>query len=253
MSRGTYNSPRIENEFIAAAENVGWQEAPDLTDIDSVNVTWRARRFISPSGKRQDAASTYLFPRLRDGKHPYLNVLVESQVCRTLIDENKTATGVEFRPNPLFHTDSTEQPLRSVKARKLVIASSGACGTPPLLERSGVGDAKVLERVGVPVLADLPGVGNGYEDHHLLAYPYLNDLEAADTLDKIIYGPSVSFEELMKADHEMLGWNAQEIQVKVRPRESEVTALGPDFQAAWNQEFKPYPDKPLAVLSVIAG
>lgn len=253
ISRGTYNSPRIEDEFIASAKKMGWSEVPDLSDLDSINTVWRAKRFISPNGERQDVASTYLHPRLRDGRHPNLHVLVESQVSRILIDESKRACGVEFRPNPIFNTDGMEQSPRSVRARKLVIASSGACGTPALLERSGVGDNEILTRAGVPVLVDLPGVGNGYEDHHLLVYPYFSNLTPADTLDKFIYGSQETQEELIKNKHKMLGWNAQEVQGKVRPTETEVAALGPEFQAAWDREFKPNPDKPLAIITAIAG
>lgn len=253
ISRGTYSSLRIEDDFIAAAKNIGWPEVPDLSDLDSINAIWRAKRFISPSGERQDVASTYLHPRLRDGKHPNLHVLVESQVSRILIDDDKKASGVEFIPNPFFHTDGMEQPPRTVKAKKLVIVSSGACGTPPLLERSGLGNRDILERAGIPVLVDLPGVGNGYEDHHLLVYPYLSSLAPEDTLDKFIYGGQETQEDMIKTKHEMLGWNAQDIQGKVRPTEAEVAALGPEFQAAWDREFKPNPDKPLAIISVIAG
>ncbi|KUI66369.1 Alcohol oxidase [Cytospora mali] len=252
VSRGTWSSPRIENEFISAAEKVGWSEVQDLSDLESSNAVWRAQRFISPDGKRQDAASCYLHPRLRDGKHPNLHVLVESKVQRVLID-NKRAVGVEIGPTPLFHPDSADQPLRSVKARKLVIASCGACGTPALLERSGVGDPKVLDRAGVPVVADLPGVGNGYEDHHLLSYPYLNTLTPTDTLDGLVLGRMGSYEDLMKANNKMLGWNGQEVQGKVRPTEAEVAELGPDFQKAWDRDFRDHPDKPLVVFSVVGG
>lgn len=170
VSRGPYTSTRIDEEFIAAAEKVGWPEVPDLSDLDSVNAVWRAQRFISPDGKRQDAATCYIHPRLKDGEHSNLHVLVETQVVRILIDENKRAVGVETRSNPRYHPDAAGEPLRTVKARKLVIAAGGACGTPSLLERSGLGDAKVLERAGVPVVVDLPGVGNNYEDHHLVGH-----------------------------------------------------------------------------------
>lgn len=170
VSLGSYTSTRIDEEFIAAANKAGWPEVPDLSDLDSINAVWRAQRFISPEGKRQDAATCYVHPRLRDGKHPNLHILVETQVARVLIDENERAIGVETRSNPRYHPDSAGEALRTVKARKLVIAASGACGTPPLLERSGLGDAKVLERAGVSVVVDLPGVGHGYEDHHLVGY-----------------------------------------------------------------------------------
>lgn len=223
-----------------------------MSDLDSVNALWRAKRFISPDGKRQDAASCYLHPRIRDGKHQNLHVLVKSQVIRILLDEKK-AVGVEFRPNPLFHPDDTDQVSRSVKARRLVIASCGACGTPSLLERSGIGERNVLEHAGVPVVVDLPGVGNGYEDHHLLGYPYLNVLAPTDTLDGLVLGRMGSYEDLVKNNEKMLGWNGQEIQAKVRPTDAEVAALGPEFQKAWDKEFKECPDKPLGIINVIAG
>lgn len=55
---------------------------------------------------------------------------------------------------------------RTVKAKKQVVVSCGACGTPPVLERSGIGAKAVLERANVTARADLPVVGDGYEDHH---------------------------------------------------------------------------------------
>lgn len=59
---------------------------------------------------------------------------------------------------------------RTVKANKQVVVSCGACGTPPVLERSGIGAEAVLQRANIPVLVDLPGVGDGYEDHHTMTY-----------------------------------------------------------------------------------
>ncbi|KAK4122315.1 GMC oxidoreductase [Parathielavia appendiculata] len=252
VSRGSYHSKRLEDEFIASVAKVGWPEVEDVQDLEAVNAVGPAYRYISPDGKRQDAATCYLHPLLNDGKHPNLHVLVESQVTRILFDNNNhKAVGVEFRPNPAFGGDATE--LKTVRARKLVVASSGACGTPSLLERSGVGDPQVLQAAGIPLVASVPGVGNGYEDHHLLAYPYLNSLDATDTLDALVYGRMGSPEELIKAGHPMLGWNAQEVQGKVRPSDAEAAALGPQFKAAWDREFKDHPEKPMVVFTVIAG
>lgn len=173
VSQGSYTSQRIDQEFIAAAKKVGWAEVPDVQDLESINAVSKMRRFISPEGKRQDAASCYLRPRLNSEKYPNLLVLVETQVLRILVDkETKRAMGVEFKANPKFQSGEAEQPLHVVRARKLVIASSGACGTPSLLERSGLGDSKILERAGVSVVVDLPGVGNGYEDHHLVRHSF---------------------------------------------------------------------------------
>jgi alcohol oxidase len=254
VSRGTFASSSLEDDCIAAAEKVGIPEVQDLSDLESVNAIHRAKRFVSADGKRQDAATCYLHPRLRDGKHSNLHVLVETQVSRVLFDEEKKrATGIEFRPNPKFHRNATSEPSHSIKARKLVILSSGTCATPSILERSGVGEAKVLEHAGVPVILDLPGVGNGYEDHHLIAYPYLNNLAAEETLDAFVFGRMGNSEDIIKSQHKILGWNAQDVQAKVRPTEAEVDALGPEFREAWDKEYKEHPGKPMAIFAPISG
>ncbi|KXX79950.1 Alcohol oxidase [Madurella mycetomatis] len=250
ISRGTYNSKRLEDEFIASTTKVGWPEVPDAQDLETVNTVGRAYRYVSPDGVRQDAATCYVHPLLNDGKHPNLHVLVESQVKR-IVFENSRAVGVEFRQNPLFGGNANQ--TRIVKARKLVIASCGTCGTPSLLERSGVGDPKVLQAAGVPVVVEAPGVGNGYEDHHLAVYPYLNSLDPTDTLDALVNGHMGSPEELIKARHPMLGWNAQEVQGKARPTDAEAAALGPKFKKAWDREFKDRPEKPMVIFTALGG
>ena len=244
----------MQAEYIAAAEKFGWREVPDRSDVNSVNAVWRANRFISPEGKRQDAASCYIHPRLKDGKHPNLHVLVETQVVRVLFDhDNKRAAGIETRRNPQFDSDNSGKSLRSIRARKLVALTCGTCATPTVLERSGIGQNQVLDRAGVPVLVDLPGVGKHYEDHHMFLYAYKSSFNADDTGDAFMHGKLGSMEDLMRDNHKILGWNMQEIQGKVRPTENEVDLLGPEFRKAWDAEFKDYPDKPLAVMALAAG
>lgn len=78
-------------------------------------------------------------------------------------------------------------------------------------------------------------------------------MEVTDTLDGLVFGRMGSMEDLIKSDHKMLGWNGQQVQGKVRPTNEEVAALGPEFQAAWDKEFRDFPDKPLVVFSVVGG
>ena len=51
------------------------------------------------------------------------------------------------------------------RARKEVIVSSGAIASPQLLQRSGVGPAALLKKLDIPVVHDLPGVGENLQDH----------------------------------------------------------------------------------------
>jgi alcohol oxidase len=227
-------------------------EIKDLQNLDENNGLERWLRYVSPEGKRQDTAHTYLHPKLEDGQHPNLHVLVESKVVRVLFDETKRAVGVEYTPNPEFQAviGLTAHPVKTVKARKLVVVTCGACGTPPVLERSGLGDSKILARAGVPVVEELRGVGKDYQDHHLLLYPYRTGLEPDQTIDRILSG-RVDAAELIKNNDKVLGWNAIDISSKLRPTEEEITALGPEFRQAWDRDFKEKPNRPLMLCGVI--
>ena len=79
--------------------------------------------------------------------------------------------------------------------------------TPQILERSGVGSPEVLKKLDIPVVADLPGVGENYQDHHLLLYPYKSSLDENETIDCILSGRKDFVKALGEKDP-MLGWNA---------------------------------------------
>lgn len=181
-----------------------------------------------------------------------LHVVVESQVHRVIF-EGKKAAGVEYRPNPNFQATIglTQTPLRTVKARKMVVVSCGACGTPPVLERSGIGSSEVLERAGVPVVEALPGVGRDYQDHNLVLYPYKTSLEPHETIDGILSGRA-NVGAMVENKDPILGWNAIDISAKLRPTDDDVAALGPDFRNAWDRDFKDAPARPLMLMGLVS-
>ncbi|KAK7409276.1 hypothetical protein QQX98_008516 [Neonectria punicea] len=253
VSDGTYRAVGPESDFIDAASQVGWPEIPDLQNLKAINGFQRWKRYVSTDGKRQDTAHRYLHPLLQDGEHPNLHVLTESSVVRILFDEDKKATGVECVPTADFQVTLglAKQPTQTIKAKKMVIVSSGACGTPSVLERSGLGDPSVLKRAGVPMVVDLPGVGRDYQDHHLLLYPYHTSLQPDETIDAILSGRS-DVPKLMQEKDKLLGWNAIDVCAKLRPEESEVEALGPEFKAAWDRDFKTAPDRPLMLTGLVS-
>lgn len=91
-------------------------------------------------------------------------------------------------------------------ARKLVVVSAGALGTPQILERSGVGNPVILNKLGIPVVSDLPGVGENYQDHQLSSYPYKTSLNDGETLD-CIYSGGLDVEKARVDKNPILGWN----------------------------------------------
>jgi alcohol oxidase len=224
----------------------------DLQNLDANNGVQRWLRYISPEGQRQDAAHTYLHPKLQSSGYPNLHVVVESQVHRVIF-EGKKAVGVEFRRNPAFQasTSLTQTPMRTIKARKMVVVSCGACGTPPVLERSGIGSSEVLERAGVSVIEDLPGVGHDYQDHNLVLYPYKTSLDPGETIDGILSGRA-DVGALLENKDPILGWNGIDISAKIRPTDDDVAALGPEFKAAWEKDFKDSPARPLMLMGLVS-
>jgi choline dehydrogenase len=104
------------------------------------------------AGKRQSVFRSYVFPYM---DRPNLTVLTHALVTR-LMFEGKRATGVEISYDGRTHR---------VRVGLEVVLSLGAIHTPKVLMQSGIGDHAELQRLGIPVVQDLPGVGQNFQDH----------------------------------------------------------------------------------------
>jgi hypothetical protein len=120
-----------------------------------------------------------------------------------------------------------------------------------VLERSGLGDPKVLQKAGVDVKVDLPGVGHEYQDHQLILYPYKTSLGPNETIDRVLRNPHKR-QEMIDSKDSILGWNSIDISSKLRPTEAEVAALGPEFKGAWDRDFKNAPTRPLMLMGLVS-
>jgi len=227
-----------------------------LQDLDQVGGFSKWHRFVSPEGKRQDAAHCYIHPLLQHGQHSNLHILTESKVIRVLFDESSPprAIGVEYKPNSDAQPSlALSKPVHKVvKAKKLVVVTAGALGTPQILERSGVGNPDILKKLDIPVVSNLPGVGENYQDHHLLLYPYKSSLGTGESLDEILSGRK-DFVKALEAKDAMLGWNGIDICAKLRMTPDEVHSLGPAFEADWARDFAPFPTRPVMLCGVVSA
>lgn len=106
-------------------------------------------------GRRSSTASAFLAP-VRDRAN--LHVVTGAHATRILFKCTR-ATGVEYRVGEKAFTASCSRET---------ILCGGAYGSPHLLMLSGVGPAEHLRRHGISVVADLPGVGTGLQDHPLV-------------------------------------------------------------------------------------
>jgi len=103
-------------------------------------------------GKRLSVFRTYAFPYM---DRPNLTVLTRALVTRIILDR-KRAIGVEIE---------YQGKIRRINAGLEAVLSLGAIHTPKVLMQSGIGDQAELERLGIPVVQHLPGVGQNFQDH----------------------------------------------------------------------------------------
>ncbi|MDP1612469.1 MAG: GMC family oxidoreductase N-terminal domain-containing protein [Sulfuritalea sp.] len=103
-------------------------------------------------GVRWNASKAMLRPVLH---RPNLKVVTGALIDK-LVMEGKEARGVEFSLNGVPH---------KVTARIETLLTAGAIGSPTILQRSGIGPAKLLQNRGVPLVHELPGVGGNLQDH----------------------------------------------------------------------------------------
>ena len=106
----------------------------------------------SAAGWRHSAYRAYLRPARGRAN---LEIRTHAHVRRVLFD-GKRATGVEYTRD-----GRTEQ----VRAARAVVLSAGAFGSPQLLMLSGIGPAQHLRDLGMPVVHELSGVGENFQDH----------------------------------------------------------------------------------------
>ena len=186
--------------------------------------------------------------------YPNLHLLLETKVVRVLFDSSNTANGVEVSPTSTYQaTIALSKPSsETITARKLVVVSAGALGTPSILERSGVGAASLLSKLEIPLVSDLPGIGENYQDHHLLLYPYKTALKPEDTIDGLLSG-RLDFVAAMEAKNPLLGWNSIDICSKLRMTTTEAENLGPEFRELWDRDFEPIPERPVMLMGLISS
>jgi choline dehydrogenase len=143
--------------FLAAGAEAGFAENPDHNAAVQHGVH-RVQRNIG-NGRRMSASYAYLRNRPRQ---PNLDVLLNARVTR-LVFEKQRCTAVETL---------CRGRITAIPVMREAIISTGALVSPQLLMLSGIGNADHLRELGVPVVAHLPGVGQGLSDHTCFCLEY---------------------------------------------------------------------------------
>jgi choline dehydrogenase len=140
----------LADRLVEAAVQAGLPQRDDFNNGDQEGAGY----FQSTTGKRRrwSTATAYLRPARRRGN---LVVRPNAQATR-IVFENGRATGLTYVSGP-------EE--RTVTARAEIIICSGVFNSPQLLQLSGIGPGELLQDMGIPVVRDLPAVGNHLQDH----------------------------------------------------------------------------------------
>jgi choline dehydrogenase-like flavoprotein len=144
------NPNRVSLAYVQGCMDIGMPFNPDFNSGKQEGCGLYQTTILD--GRRCSAARGYLKPAL---ERPNLTIKTDTFIARVTIEKGK-ATGIEIIEGGL--------PKR-IEADREVIITAGAIGSPKLLMLSGIGPAAHLKEKAVPILHDLPGVGQNLHDH----------------------------------------------------------------------------------------
>lgn len=140
----------ICDAYIRAGQELGIPYNHDFNGRQQAGVGFYQ---LTQRNKRRSSASMAYLDPIRS--RPNLTVRLGARVTRIVVEKGR-AVGVE-----VAHGNS----LEIIRAEREVLITSGAIGSPKLLQQSGIGPADHLKSAGVPVVHDLKGVGENMQDH----------------------------------------------------------------------------------------
>lgn len=149
ITRGPRDNP-LHGAFVDAATEAGYEATPDYNGYRQEGfgpadmTVWKGRRWST--------ANAYLKPALQTGN---VKLFTRTLADKILFNGHK-AIGVRI---------TCKGKQSNVMATKAVILAAGAISSPAILQRSGIGDAGILRKLNIKVIADRKGVGNNLQDH----------------------------------------------------------------------------------------
>ncbi len=136
--------------------NAGYSPAKDPRTGSAIGGFNQLNTVDPKHNRRSYAAREYYEP---NADRPNLTLITHALVSKLELEKNAghaKVTGVHFLVDGTTHL---------IKAQREVIVCGGAVNSPQILELSGIGSPAVLEKAGIDVLVDLPGVGDNLCDH----------------------------------------------------------------------------------------
>jgi choline dehydrogenase len=192
------NLSLVDEAILATADELGIARVEDLNSSHHQQPSAGPTPKNLRDGMRLNGALTYLSiarPRAN------LTLMPDTLVDRVLFHE-RAVVGIRTADG------------REVGSRE-VILSSGAYGSPAILLRSGIGPSDHLQSLGIPVVVDVPGVGENLMDHPYLA-PYTSGRTSFILKDEACSGRRAFIQTMIKARSRQV---TEEIDLHLYPRE----------------------------------
>jgi len=143
----------IAELFIQASQEIGIPYNPDCNGEQQEGVGYFQQ--TSFKGFRKSSYRSFLNRKIRGRKN--LTIVTNTQISKLII-EDKRVIGVNC-------IQSYNQPDKSIYVNNEVILSAGSISSPQILQLSGIGDAKQLEKLRIDVVHNNPAVGKNLQDH----------------------------------------------------------------------------------------
>ncbi|ESZ90608.1 glucose oxidase [Sclerotinia borealis F-4128] len=177
MSTGNFHTT-LNDTY--AALNVSWNQ--DVNNGRMVGYNIYPSTYDKVLNVRHDAGRAYYYPIAnRTNLHLYPNTMAQRLTWKSGAD-TPTASGVEV----LAINSSTPY---TISANSEVILSAGALASPLILELSGIGNPCILDKYNIPVVVDLPTVGENLQDQTNtgLAYTTAEGISDLDSISFVAY------------------------------------------------------------------
>ena len=181
----------IMDVFRQAAAQAGIPASDDFNRGDNFGVGYFD--VSQRAGWRLNTAKAFLRDAARRSN---LTVITEAMVTKLKIDPaSKNCYGVEY-----LHNGIATEAICAIDRGGEVLLAAGSIGSVQILERSGIGAANRLQNLGIPVMSDLPGVGENLQDHLQLRMIYkVTGIKTLNTTANTLLGKMmIGLEYLLK-------------------------------------------------------
>ncbi|KAG6815044.1 hypothetical protein H0H87_005556 [Tephrocybe sp. NHM501043] len=157
-------APDFHNAVIEGVVNAGGSKSMDQAGGVVTGIAHVTNARLPSNNTRSTSATGYYFPF---SHRPNLQVTLHSTVTRLLWTSSSRVSSGQAVASGVEYVDANGA-TQTANATN-VILSGGTWGTPPILERSGIGNATFLESLGIQSVVDLPGVGENLNEQTLVA------------------------------------------------------------------------------------